>query len=143
MSCRERRPRVYIAGPITKGDMLSNIRQAESAFLTLARAGFAPLCPHWSVFCGSSVREVVDQWERSSGLVEVDRVRATANALPSGTTHADWMGIDLAWVAMADAVLRLPGESVGADAEVSHAFAHSVPVFHCVADLIATFSPRA
>ena len=38
--------------------------------------------------------------------------------------------MDLAWIERCDALLRMPGESSGADREVEHARAHSVPVFH-------------
>jgi hypothetical protein len=35
-----------------------------------------------------------------------------------------------------DPLLRLPGESSGADAEVEYAKAHNIPVFYNKADLI-------
>lgn len=117
------RKRIYIAGPISKGDMLHNVQQADTAFRDLLKAGFAPLCPHWSVFAGSA--------EYIHG-----NVFATASALPSGTTHEDWMMADLPWVQVADAVLRLPGESTGADMEVEFAQEHDVPVFHTIEDVL-------
>lgn len=60
----------------------------------------------------------------------------TKNALPGDTTHADWMGADLPWVRVAGAILRLPGESTGADLEVAEATAHAIPVFHSAEDVI-------
>ena len=111
--------------------MLSNIRQAEAAFLELARLGFAPMNPVWSVYCGSA------RWQASDHQFDpVHRVVATANALPTGTTHEDWMGVDLPWVAVAHAVLRLPGESVGADTETAHADRLGIPVFDSIPDLL-------
>lgn len=118
--------RVYIAGPISKGDMLHNLRQADAAFFRLLRAGIAPMNPMWSVFAGSATRPVAPDGP----------VCSTADVLPNGTTHADWMGVDLPWVEAAHAVLRLPGESVGADAEVRHAVRHNIPVYHDIDDLI-------
>lgn len=44
------------------------------------------------------------------------------------------MGVDLPWVAAADVLLRLPGASMGADAEVHEARAFGVPVFFGTAD---------
>jgi hypothetical protein len=121
-----RKLRVYIAGPISRGDLLHNIRQADETFAALLRAGLAPFCPHWSVYHGSS------RWESATG----SKVIATADPTPAGTTHADWMGADLPWVEVADAVLRLPGVSVGADAEVAHARQYGIPVFRTAAGVL-------
>lgn len=122
------RKRVYLAGPISKGDLAHNINQASEAFLALMRAGFAPLCPHWSAFAGGCFYD--------SGHAVIAR----AEKLPAGTTHEDWMGVDLPWVEVSDAVLRLPGESVGADIEVAHAHYHDIPVFDSLNDVIAYFN---
>ena len=124
------RKRVYVCGPVSRGDLLPNVRQADEAFFALMRAGFAPLNPLLSVFAGSADR---------SGP-SLSRVTATADPLPGGTTHGDWMAADLPWVAVADAVLRLPGESVGADLETAHAAACGVPVFHDLESLAAHFA---
>lgn len=48
--------------------------------------------------------------------------------------NADWTvidlpAIDLAWVDVCDFVVRLPGESKGADAEVARAYERGIPVF--------------
>ena len=119
------RRRVYIAGPISKGDLCANVRQADEAFFELLRRGFAPLCPHWSAYAG--------------GPYDAPRPQA----LPAGTTHADWMGADLPWVAVADAVLRLPGESAGADREVDLALAKRIPVFTRIQTLAEYFEDPA
>jgi hypothetical protein len=116
--------RVYIAGPISKGGLFENVARADIAFRELLRAGFAPLCPHWSVFHGSIF---------SAGRF----VAAVADPFPGGTTHADWMGVDLPWVEASHAVLRLPGESAGADLEVAHAERHGIPVFDSIDAVLA------
>jgi hypothetical protein len=107
------RTRVYIAGPISKGALEDNIRQATEAALSLIRAGYAPLCPHLSCFMGGHLPQV----------------------LPGGTTADDWYEADLPWVAVADAVLRLPGESLGADLEVECAAEAGIPIFHDLAEI--------
>ncbi len=61
----------------------------------------------------------------------------TPEVMPRGTTHEDWLGMDLPWVAVSNALLRLPGESTGADREVAHAKLHGIPVFHDADALIA------
>ncbi len=60
---------------------------------TLILAGFAPLLPQLTYL----LDRLLDQ------------------------DHATWVAIDLPWVAVADALLRLPGESIGADREVATA----------------------
>ena len=50
------------------------------------------------------------------------------------------MAIELPWVAVADALLRLPGESVGADIEVGEARRLGIPVFAAIADLAGHFT---
>lgn len=119
---------VYLAGPITKGDLCHNINQATAAFQALAQAGFAPMCPQWSCFSGGAFRMTVDATEAVYG-------RATAAGC--GLSHQHWIDLDLEFVERSDAVLRLPGASTGADMEVCHATAWGIPVFHSVAEVIA------
>jgi hypothetical protein len=128
------RKKVYICGPISKGDLCHNINQATAAFIALAKAGFAPLCPHWSVYA----KPCATYWEQYAG---VQRTYCYATAMGNDEmTHEDWMQIDLPWVAASDAVLRLPGESTGADRETAHAREHGVPVFGTVSELVRHFA---
>ena len=119
--------RVYIAGPISRGDLADNINQATAAFVALAKAGLAPLCPHWSAYSKPCQR-----FMRGGGDVFCI---ATAMGNPE-MNYADWMRISLAWVGVADAVLRLPGESLGSEMEVAEANRRGVPVFYAVEDVI-------
>lgn len=142
------RKRVYIAGPISKGDLVHNVNQATEAFIALAKAGLAPLCPHWSVY--SKKVDWMDSRQqtndcRSPGacsgcrncrVVEIVVCEATAMGNDQ-MTHMDWIGIDLPWVAASDAVLRLPGESVGGDLETAEAVIRGIPVFSNVDEIIA------
>lgn len=109
------RHRVYISGPISHGDLRVNIAQASRAFFGLLKAGFAPLCPHWSVY--------------SEDACDPDlNLEPVAERVPAGATHEDWIQVDLPWAAVADAVLRLPGESADADRECQIARDHGRPV---------------
>jgi hypothetical protein len=96
------RTRVYIAGPMSCGDRLDNFSQALAAFRALAQAGYAPLCPHLTFF--------------AEPFMDLE--------------HATWLDIDLPWVSVAHAVLRLPGYSLGADRETACAAHNSLPIFH-------------
>ncbi len=101
------RPMVYISGPITLGSKEHNFNQAVEAQAELMRRGFAPFNPMLTM------------------------------KFPDHEmfTHQEWMEADLPWVSSSDAVLRLPGESVGADIEVAHANDCDVPVFHSIDDV--------
>lgn len=125
------RLRVYIAGPISKGDLAGNIQRASDAFEALALAGLAPFCPHWSCFSGKV------QVSETGGSVY-----AVAGAQPNKLTHADWLAVDLAWVGCADAVLRLPGESTGADLETAEAKRAGIRVFDSLAELMVWAGQR-
>lgn len=99
--------RVYIAGPISKGDLRSNLDQAKEADRRLRQAGYAPLCPHLHCYLAGD----------------------SPTVQPHGIRHADWLDADLPWVMVADAVIRLPGESQGADLEVALAKELGIPVY--------------
>lgn len=107
------RKRIFISGPITNGDRVQNFAEALKAYRTLAERGFAPLCPQLSMLI--------------------------AFILP-GIDYEGWMEVDQAWLDVADAVLRLPGESPGADREVTEANRRGVPVYHNLGRLIEDMS---
>ena len=110
------RPRIYLSGPLTSsGNVLENIDAAMKAARRLIDAGFSPLTPHLSYYLDPG-----EAWSR-----------------------ATWLEIDLPWLECADAVLRLPGESEGADAEVARALELGIPVFRCIGQLVARFHAAA
>lgn len=99
------RKRIYISGPLTSsGNVLENIERAMNAARMLIDNGFAPFCPHLTYH--------VDPGE----------------TIP----HSVWMEAELPWLTMAHAVLRLPGESVGADIETDQARKLGIPIFHSI-----------
>lgn len=114
------RSRIYIAGPISKGDLRTNIDNGRKAGMKLLKAGYSVMVPHLTCFMGGDNPE----------------------HMPEGTKHGDWLASDLPWVACADAVLRLPGESVGADQEESLALALGIPVLHSLEDVLTAIPPE-
>lgn len=103
-----RRPlRIYVAGPYTD-DPDGCTATAIAAGAAVLDAGHAPFVPHLAHY-----------WHTLHGPRD----------------YEDWMRIDLAWLRAADAVLRLPGESSGADREVALAHELGIPVIHTPADL--------
>jgi len=93
---------------------MENLDLAISAARALIDAGFAPFTPHLSY--------------------HIDPVEE----IP----HDTWMTIELPWVAVADAVLRLPGESLGAEIETAEAMRLGIPVFSTIADLVERFTAQ-
>lgn len=123
--------RIYIACPITKGDLLHNIKQADEAAGRLIKAGFAVFNPVLGVYQGGARIALGD-----------DTFAYAKREGHQGIDHGQWVGMDLAWIDVSDAVLRLPGESVGADTETHHADKKRIPVFQSVEDVIEHFTPK-
>jgi len=99
--------RVYIASQYSIGDIGRNVKRSMDAANELMDLGFAPFCPLLSHF------------------LHIHHPRS----------YESWVEQDNAWVTVCDAVLRLSGESKGADAEVELARAHGIPVFTCTTAL--------
>lgn len=113
---------VYVAGPITKGLIMENMRQAHAAGVLLVQKGFSVFVPHASCFWGHQVTEC------GTGVApgaEVD-----------GVHYETWMEMDFAVIRKCSMLLRLPGESAGADREVEYAQQIGVPVFHSIEELV-------
>ncbi len=91
---------VYVAGPYSS-DPETHTRTAIEAGQRIADAGAVPFVPHLYHF-----------WHQQ---------------IPGG--YEQWMRLDLAWLSKCDALVRLPGESPGADREVAEAERLGLPVF--------------
>jgi len=94
--------RVYVAGPITKGNQFLNCVRAIQAGNELFKMGYVPFIPHLSYW-----------WNEVAGP----------------HSHEAWLAYDLQWVALCHALLRLKGDSMGADVEVAFAKKHRIPVY--------------
>jgi len=93
---------VYIASQYTIGDQAVNVRRQMDAADELMNLGLVPIAPLLSHF----------------------------QHLVHPRPYQDWLKFDLELVLRSDAVLRLPGESKGADGEVGHANNYNIPVFY-------------
>jgi hypothetical protein len=137
------RRRIYIAGPISRGDLRANIQQADDAAAKLIAAGFAPVVPHWSCYYGNILPDyyandddiVMPRYDvthgRGDGCHPVAAASAT-NAVPYET----WMEISLSLLSACHALLRLPGESPGADREIGFALSVRIPVYYDVTSVV-------
>lgn len=92
---------VYVAGPITLGDLTMNVRKGMVIGDWLLNNGFSPFIPHLTHF-----------WHLLFPH-EIDR----------------WYAYDKQWLGRCDCLIRLPGESKGADAEVEFAKDRGIKVF--------------
>tara|TARA_R110000737_G_scaffold352968_2_gene401422 strand:+ start:2257 stop:2601 length:345 start_codon:yes stop_codon:yes gene_type:complete len=99
--------KVFISSPYTKGDQGENVRIQMDMFKVLYEEGFMPFAPLLYHF-----------------QHEVHPM-----------SYEEWMEIDFAWIESCDVVLRLPGESEGADREVFHAYKCELPVVNSLEGL--------
>jgi len=92
---------VYIAAPYTHGDKEENTKNAIIAGDKIAEAGYIPFIPHLNHY-----------WDQLKPH-----------------EYRFWMDQDKAWLLKCDALVRLPGESKGADEEVVIALDNNIPVY--------------
>lgn len=106
---------VYVAGPYALPDPVENTHKAIKAADELIELGFIPVVPHLSLL-----------WHIVS---------------PKGADF--WYAYDLEILRRCDALLRLPGESRGADGEVEFCQKWTcIPVFYSVDELQRFFRER-
>jgi len=91
---------VYIAAPYTNGDVAENVRKVITVADKLVELGYLPFVPHLTHF-----------WH-----------------IISPKPKEFWLELDLAFLPFCDYLLRLPGESSGADNEVLRAMELHIPV---------------
>lgn len=102
------RKKVYVAGPYTKGDSCINTHNAIVAGNQLWDAGYTPFIPH-----------LCHLWH-----------------CVTPRPYALWLEYDFEFLSACDILLRLPGESNGADAEVAEANRLGIPVFYGIDALL-------
>lgn len=99
--------KVYIASPYTLGDVAVNVKTQIDVADELISRGFSPFVPLLFHF----------------------------QHMVHPRPYTDWISMDLDWVEVCDVVLRLPGESEGADNEVKHAIEQNIPVYYSLEEL--------
>jgi hypothetical protein len=104
---------VYIASPYTKGDVAMNVRESVLVADKLVVFGYLPFAPLLTHF-----------WH-----------------FMSPHPYTFWIDMDLDWLLHVDCILRLPGESSGADGEVNFARDNNIPVFYSIDELLNGMKP--
>lgn len=101
---------IYIAGPYSIGNVRDNIRNAVRAADLVIEAGHVPFLPHLSHF-----------WD-----------------LISPKDYEEWISYDLRWLEKCEALIRLPGESRGADREVQRANELGLMVWYAMDEFLSS-----
>jgi len=104
---------VFIASPYTLGDVGVNVKVSMDVANELMDLGFNPFIPLLYHF------------------------QHIINPRP----YEDWIKFDLEWLSKCDCVLRLIGESSGADDEVAKAKELGIPVYYNIGDVV-TFESK-
>jgi hypothetical protein len=99
--------KIYIAGPYSKGDPEVNTIKAITIANKLADLGYAPFVPHFTHY-----------WH-----VKYPR------------PYQFWLDLDNQFIPCCDAILRIPGESSGADNEIKYAIKLGKLIFYSIKDL--------
>ncbi len=98
---------IYIAAPYTKGDVVLNVRRAWEVAEKLIEKGYVPFVPHLTHLAH----------------------------LMSPHDYQYWLDYDNHWIKKCDILLRLSGESKGADDEVELAKLWGIPVCYDIDNL--------
>ena len=98
---------VYIASPYT-GNEDQNVRIQIDAAAQLRAMGFFPFIP------------LMSHYEH----------------LIHPQPYDTWLNADLYWITKCDCLLRLPGESSGADKEIEYAKSLNIPVYYSLNELL-------
>ena len=100
--------RIYIASAYTKGDVAKNVKVVIDVADKLLDMGHTPYIPHLNHF-----------WH-----------------IVSPKDYDFWYDYDLSFLDYwAEALLRIPNESVGADNEVRRAITYGIPVYYSLEEL--------
>ena len=99
--------KIFIAGPYTNPDPVVNTRNAILAAEQVVARGHTPFIPHLTMFWHLLAPHDLE-W---------------------------WYDYDMVWLRFCNGVLRLPGDSKGADREVEYANSIGIPVYLNVDEL--------
>jgi len=103
---------IYIASPYTLGDVAVNVKTQIDMASKLRSLGFFPFWPLHSHF----------------------------EHMAHPKSYHTWLTADLFWITKCDCLLRLPGESSGADKEIEYAKSLNIPVYYSLDELLKKFN---
>ena len=100
--------RVYIASPYTFGNREENVRRQIDAAEILMNNGLYPYAPLLNHY----------------------------HELVYHHSYDSWLSHDIAWLSKCDVLLRLGGDSIGADHEIGYALSVGIPVYYSIEELL-------
>jgi hypothetical protein len=100
--------KVYVAGAYTKGNFDNNLRNAITAGNVCLELDLVPFIPHLNHL-----------WE-----------------IAYHHNYEVWLAYDMEWLMSCDCLLRLAGDSSGADMEVRYANINNIPVFYDISEIV-------
>ncbi len=101
--------KVFIAGPYTNGDVAQNVKLAMDVANIIIEEGHAPYCPHLTHFLHMNQAQPYEKW----------------------------LELDKEYLKICDVLIRLKGNSNGADGEVKLAEKLNIPIFYNLKELIS------
>lgn len=110
---------VYVAGPLTKGDVTENVRNAMTVGSKLLMDGYDVIIPHLNMF--------LQRFWEEEGLFGA--------APKSEWGYDEFMEWDYALLRKCDILYRMPGESPGSDMEVAFSKGQGKPVVYNFGEL--------
>ena len=99
--------KIFISAPYSNGDVEQNVKNAMDISSILMEKGYAPYCPHLGYYLNNNKSQPYEKW----------------------------LELHCTYLKVCDAVLRLSGESNGADKEVTLAIEMGIPVFSSIDEL--------
>jgi hypothetical protein len=109
---------IYVAGPLTCGDVNENLRIAMDMGTTLLNEGYDVIIPHLNMFLQRF-------WEENGYSEGVE------------WGYDEFMDWDYALLKRCDILYRIPGESPGSDMEVAFSKGQGKPIVHSLRELEA------
>lgn len=103
-----KKPKVYIASAYTLGDKVANVNVQIHAADRLMNEGYMPFAPLLSHY----------------------------HDMECPRDYESWMEYCFAWLEDCDYLVRLPGESSGADREDEYARKLGIPVYYSIEELL-------
>lgn len=106
---------VYLAGPLTKGDVTENVRRAMIVGTNLLMAGYDVIIPHLNMFL-QRFWEEEDHEAKDWG-------------------YDEFMEWDYALLRKCDVLFRMVGDSPGSDMEVAYSKGQGKPIVYSIKEL--------
>jgi hypothetical protein len=101
--------KIFISSPYTIGDVAQNVKRQMDLANELMDHGYFPYVPLLSHF------------------LHINNPRP----------YEDWLALDMQYLVICDALIRLEGASIGADREIEMAKFYAIPIYYSLNELLS------